>query len=42
MTIEITDEMRKVADKAAGALTWSDGDNLRPEIARALGIEVAA
>ena len=31
-------EAGRVADKAAGALTWSDGDNLRPEIARALGI----
>ena len=30
-----------VADKAAGALTCCDGDRLRPEIARALGIEVA-
>ena len=34
-------EAGRVADKAAGALTCCDGDNLRPEIARALGIEVA-
>ena len=32
-------EAGRVADKAAGALTCCDGDNLRPEIAVALGIK---